>query len=239
MMVPGSNLLAQALRIIAPQSFQYYQFLTRSTQPNGQYVATYAAPVDLFGSVQAVPRNIYEQMGLNFQRNYKIFYVSKNVIDIERDVSGDIVNFDDKTYQCVSVTEWFSVDGWDAILCVQIPGLPLSWLFSYPDDDNYLTESNLDFLLNFNQNVVVTGSPYITLAPITGLIHGNAVYSTGSGTSQLRFRYVVQMTDTAVGITASSPVFMNNTNIIKNAAGIVVANPTFVVPDMSGVELNA
>lgn len=119
--VPGSNLLGMALRLIAPQQFQYYAWATRSKTANGMWVATYAAPVTMAGSVQPVPRTLYEKYGLDFQKNYVIFYTALNAIDIARDVSGDQFIYAGKKYQAESKTDWFQQDGWDAILAVEVP----------------------------------------------------------------------------------------------------------------------
>lgn len=119
-MIPGSNILSQALRILASQTFQYLAFQSRDPNSVGQYVVTYAAPITLTGSVQPVPRELYERFGLDFQRNYINVYVSRAVIDIARDVSGDQIIFNGDTYQCLSKTPWEGIDGWDAVLSVQV-----------------------------------------------------------------------------------------------------------------------
>lgn len=119
-MIPGSNLLAMALRVIAAQSFTYNAFLSRALTSVGQYVATYKAPITVQGSVQPVPRELYTQYGLDFQRNYVIFYAPINTLDIKRDVSGDQIIFGCSSYQCVSITNWFRQDGWDGVLAVEV-----------------------------------------------------------------------------------------------------------------------
>lgn len=121
MMVPGSNLLNAALRVIAPQVVQYYAFTGRTTNANGYDVSTYAAPVNLAGSLQAVQRELYEKMGLDFQVNYVNFYISRNTLDVARDVSGDQIVYAGRKYNCLSRTPWFAQDGWDAILCAEVP----------------------------------------------------------------------------------------------------------------------
>ena len=233
-MIPGQNILAQALTLIAAQSFQYYAFANRSLQPNGQYLPNYAAPLSLFGSVQPVPRYLYEEYGLEFQRNYNIFYVEQNVIDVDRDVSGDLMNFGGNSYQCLSKTNWFAQDGWDAILCVQIPTVPLITSFSPPLNGIYNTSQQLVFTVVFNMVVTATGSPYIQLSALSGLIHGNATYQSGSGANTLIFAYTIQSSDTAIGIAAASPLI----GTVQNASGTITANTGFTPPDLSGITLN-
>lgn len=243
-MIPGSNLLNLALSVIARQQFQYFQFLSRAQNAIGQDIATYAAPLSLSGSVQPVPRELYHDNGLDFQRNYFLFYVSENVIDPRRDVSGDIMNFAGNTYQCISENDWFPIDGWTGVLCVQVENTPLVVGITAPSLGNYTTSQSLTFTVNFSMAVNVTGAPQIQLSALSGIIGGNAVYTGGTGTTALTFAYVVQSGDTANGISAASPVATVDQNLsaigtIIGASSNVAANASFVVPNLTGVTLNA
>ena len=120
-MIPGSNILSAALSIIGAQSFTYHAFVSRSTNAVGYDVPVYAAGVATTGSVQPIPRVLYEQYGLDLQKNYVNFFVSKSVVDITRDVSGDYFVYNNKRFQCQSKTDWFAQDSWVQILCVEIP----------------------------------------------------------------------------------------------------------------------
>lgn len=119
-MIPGSNLLLRAHKLIGFSSFQYFAFVSRAAGSTGLDVGTYAKVVNLQGSVQPVPRVMYEKLGLNLQKNYYTVYVAKNVIDVARDVSGDQIVFNGTKLQCESVTKWFAIDGWTAIICVEV-----------------------------------------------------------------------------------------------------------------------
>lgn len=234
-MIPGSNLLNLALSVIAPQQFQYYAFVSRALQKIGQYIATYAAPVGLRGSVQPVPRQLYQQYGLDFTKNYFVFYVSQSAIDIERDVSGDLMNFAGNTYQCVQKTDWFVQDGWIGIICAQIQNIPLVGVLVPPAPQQYNTGDHLVFTLEYNEAVVVTGTPFIVLMALAGIISSNAVYVSGSGTNVLMFSYTVVLADTATGIAAASPV---NGNITSQNNAMIPANSSFIVPNLAGIALN-
>jgi hypothetical protein len=120
MSVPGSNLLKQALTVIAAQTITYYQALTRTVNTVGQWVTPYAEPVSIRGSFQAVPRNLYQQYGLDFQKDYYTFYSLNDIMDIKRDVSNDQIEFNGLRYQCESNNDWFAVDKWKGILCCLI-----------------------------------------------------------------------------------------------------------------------
>lgn len=120
MMVPGSNLLNMAMSVIQKQAFQYFAFKSREDNGIGQDITVYQTPVTRMGSIQAVPRNLYEQMGLDLQRTYVNIYLSRDVTDINRDVAGDQVIFKGAKYEALSQTDWFGMDGWDAVLCVKV-----------------------------------------------------------------------------------------------------------------------
>jgi hypothetical protein len=57
---------------------------------------------------------------LDFDKEYFNLYVNKNLIGVDRTTAGDEVGFDGLRYKCQSVTPWFGIDGWNAVLCVRI-----------------------------------------------------------------------------------------------------------------------
>ncbi|OWK42193.1 phage collar protein [Fimbriiglobus ruber] len=115
-----------ALSVIGKSSFTYLAFASRTPNQIGQDVTKYESPVPLQGSVQPVPRSLYQQYGLDFQRNYINVYVSRAVLDVTRDVSGDMIEFNGNSYQCLSITPWAAIDGWSAVLCIQVPNGPVT-----------------------------------------------------------------------------------------------------------------
>lgn len=116
MSVPGCNLLNMALTLIAEQTIQYYAFVNRSLNAVGQEISVYAEPITLKGSFQPLSRALYQTFGLDLQRSYYSFYVSKNVMDLERDISPDLIVFNGLVLQCESNNDWYSQDGWKGIL---------------------------------------------------------------------------------------------------------------------------
>ena len=236
-MIPGSNILNMALSVIAKTSFNYYAFSSRFKQPNGVYLPTYAPPVALQGSVQPVPRELYQEYGLDFNKYYQNVFVSQNVVDVARDVSGDMVQIQGQMYQCESITPWYGIDGWVQILVVKVQNIPLVTSIMAPASGVYTTGNVLPFVMTFSMPVSVGGTPFIGLSAISGIIGGNAVYSSGSGTNTLTFNYTVAMSDTAAGIQAVSPI---NGSIISSAAdpAVIPANTSFIAPNLTGVILN-
>jgi hypothetical protein len=119
-MIPGGNLLNMALSVISPQVVTYHAFVTRTKNAAGLYVSTFAAPVDIVGSVQAVPREKYEAMGLDYSKNYVMLYTSSTIRGVERDRASDQFIYSGKRYEIQSVTNWQEQDGWNGALGIEI-----------------------------------------------------------------------------------------------------------------------
>lgn len=109
-----------AMSVVGKQPFSYLKYLSRVDNGIGLDISSYEAPRILSGQVQAVPKSMFQQYGLDFQKTYLSFYVSKEILDVERDVSGDQIKFTGNTYQCLSITDWFPMNGWCAVMAVQI-----------------------------------------------------------------------------------------------------------------------
>lgn len=122
-MIPGMNLLNMAMTVITPQAVEYYAFTGRATNAIGIDVPTYAAPAPMRGSLQPVPRTLYQANGLDYEKNYYTFYTPNNVLDVRRDVSGDQITFNGMRLQVLASNDWFPMDGWVGVLCVQVPGV--------------------------------------------------------------------------------------------------------------------
>jgi DNA/RNA endonuclease G (NUC1) len=87
-----------------------------------------------------------------------------------------------------------------------------------PANGTYVAGQNLDFTINFSENVLVVGSPRIPITLNTGgTVFAN--YVSGTGTSALLFRYsVVTGNNDPDGITVGA-AFDPNGGTIKDAAG--------------------
>ncbi|QEG09523.1 hypothetical protein TROPICALSUN_20 [Erwinia phage vB_EamM_TropicalSun] len=122
-MIPGINLLRVANRAIRFQPIAYMRDEGRTTDAVGRFITKRSQPVTLMASVQAVKRDKYHDMGLDFQKEYVKVFASVDVIDIGRDESGDQFVFGHKLYQIESETTWYVQDGWASCLCVCIKRL--------------------------------------------------------------------------------------------------------------------
>lgn len=122
MNIPGANLLSVALRVIQPQTLLHRAFLSRDTNSAGDFVSVFAAPVEISGSMQAVNKKLYQQLGLNLAKNYSTLYTQANVLPTTRDRAGDRLEYAGKFWQCESDMDWSTADGWRKLLCVEVPG---------------------------------------------------------------------------------------------------------------------
>lgn len=121
MTVPGSNLLVDALDLIESQTVSYLQATGSTTTPAGRKVPAFAAPVSVTrGSLQPIPKSRYQFLGLDLTKEYVIWYVSRAVVGVARDTSGDRIVYAGRTFQLQSLAMWFAQDGWVAATCVEI-----------------------------------------------------------------------------------------------------------------------
>lgn len=237
--VPGSNLLKTALSVIGNQSFYYYRFLARSSNPNGQYVTIYNPPARLNGSIQPVPRTLYDVYGLDLQKHYITLFVSADVLDISRDISGDLIMYRGQMYQSLSKTKWFQQDGWGSVIFAQVQDQSLIESFSLPSPSDYTTGQTLTFIVEFSLDVSVNGAPAINLD--IGGVARQAVYV--SGTQKMIFQYQAQMGDSgSLTIPVVSPSTLPSIDLSQGSittCGGVPANVTFSIPNVNGISINA
>src|ERR1700743_245953 len=118
--VPGQNLLSMALTLLTKQYLSYYKAGPRVLNSVGQYVTTFEPGIQMDGSWQPVPRMLMIHYGLDLQKDYYTFYTSNNVLDLDRDITGDQVAFNGERFQVESNNDWYDIDGWKGILCVHI-----------------------------------------------------------------------------------------------------------------------
>jgi hypothetical protein len=149
-MIPGQNLLNMAFRIIAQTPVIYYHFLGRTQNSVGQDVSQYAVGKTMNGSFQPVPRALYQQYGLDFLRDYWMFYTSNNILDVQRGVAGDQIGFNGQRYQLEADNDWYDMDGWKGGIFIHV-GVDTGdqTLFGYnvkPSENSYLNFDNSNFV---------------------------------------------------------------------------------------------
>lgn len=121
MIVPGSNLLGMAMRLLGNQTVDYFKDMGRTVTGDGEYVTQLAPMVKVKGcSVQAVDRMKYAEAGLEQSKGYFLWYVQQDVDGVRRGNSGDVVEFMGRRFQVCSDTPWYGLDGWDGTLMIDI-----------------------------------------------------------------------------------------------------------------------
>jgi hypothetical protein len=130
MLVPGSNILNMALGVIGSQTVNWFQYASQVIGATGLNTVTYnAAQTITIGSVQPVPRNRYDEWGLDRTKKYVTWFVpNTNVSSINRnpDDSGDVIEYpvnkdgslisgQSRRYQLVGDTPW-APDGWTYVI---------------------------------------------------------------------------------------------------------------------------
>lgn len=120
-MIPGANVLSMAARVLRLDTLQHRAFVSRTPNDAGDYENTYAAAVDIKGSLQPVDKKLYQELGLDLAKNYATLYTSADVKSTQRDQNGDVILGLGATWLCESDRDWRAVDGWRKTLCVEIP----------------------------------------------------------------------------------------------------------------------
>lgn len=126
-MIPGINLLSEAMGIIATQTIGYRKFSGRVLNAQRLWVTSYendGAFTAMEASVQRIPRHQYVQFNLEFQRNYVNVFASLDMVDLDRDQSGDQFVYNGRLYQLESQGTWFAQDGWAVCMAVDIGPAP-------------------------------------------------------------------------------------------------------------------
>lgn len=127
---------------------------------------------------------------------------------------------------------------------VKINGqLPSVISVTAPPNATYTSADNLDFILEFDREVVVSGIPYLLLT--IGSTQRQAQYVSGDGSRELIFRYTAIPGDVDLdGIQLQAQIYQNAGDIVDYLAPAVsyfsdALNNAFTVPGLLGVKLNA
>lgn len=150
-MIPGSNLLNRAFGLIAQQRVNWFRATGSTLNSMGYSIPSYMEPVDVRGSFQPIPRRLYQTYGLEMQKNYANFYTSNDVQDIERDKTGDVLEYNGRRWQVLSESDWFPMDGWTGVLVVDIGAYAIVEPFAVNDWDVYPEDGSTDVYIDIAQ----------------------------------------------------------------------------------------
>lgn len=114
-----NNLLNAALRIIPKQRIVWRKFAGFDIDEQGLKINRYAEGVELTGSVQAVDRNIYDQLGLDQEKEYLAVYAPADIKGVAGQDAPDIVEFGGGVYKVVRNYPWYFYDGWAGVVVIK------------------------------------------------------------------------------------------------------------------------
>lgn len=112
-----------------------------------------------------------------------------------------------------------------------------------PSNGSYNASQLLDFVVEYDRAVTISGSPYIGITIPAGV--RQASYASGSGTNLIHFSYTTVPGDVdSDGIAVASTITANSGTIVGTAAPAnsyfsPAANNAFVVPSTTGIILNS
>lgn len=119
-MIPGSNLLATALRLIRPVPVELFRVVGRAINSVGQDITEYDDPIQIQASVQAVKRTDYHRMGLDYAKRYIQLWSIEDISDLQRARSGDQIVWNNARYEVIDRDEWSAIDQWNSVMAVEI-----------------------------------------------------------------------------------------------------------------------
>lgn len=102
------------------RDFLYYKYLSNSINEIGLEVPVYDEPISYTGSVQAVSNKMYEQMGLDLDKNYKIVYCPQLVKTLAEQDQPDRIFYNGGWYDVVENQNWYETNGFTKFIMVEI-----------------------------------------------------------------------------------------------------------------------
>lgn len=120
------NLLPIAMQATAilgcNKEFTYIEYSDTKTEINdiGFEVPVIEFQATYIGSIQAVSNKMYEQLGLDLNKNYKLVYCPNLVKSLaEKDITGQVL-YDGKTWDIIENQNWFNSNGFTKFIMVEV-----------------------------------------------------------------------------------------------------------------------
>jgi hypothetical protein len=117
--IPSSDILEDALMVIDTDTVQYYSYYSDVTNDAGIVIPTYLNPIDVDGSLQAMPLSQVEKLGYDMSREYVVFFAQMPMYEASRDRGADYFTFNENRYSIVNVTNWHMIDGWAEVTAIK------------------------------------------------------------------------------------------------------------------------
>lgn len=117
-MIPR-NLLSVAGRVTGMSIVLWFR-ANRTKNEIGLWVDTFSAPLTIKGSFQVVSHIIVTKLGLDMKKEYFAFYTTTVMQDLERNVSGDQLEFAGNRFQIMANEDWWAIAGFNGTMVVKI-----------------------------------------------------------------------------------------------------------------------
>jgi hypothetical protein len=126
MRVPGSNILSLAMTVVGTEKpvLNSVKLPLPAPDASGLVTPLYHHGIKIKAAVEPVPREVYEKLGLDLQKNYVYCYTSAKLQDLQRNTACDMIDYGGRRYNVQSNEPWNGQDGWQAGLCVDIGPTP-------------------------------------------------------------------------------------------------------------------
>ena len=123
-MIPGANLLGMAARLVRLDKPQHVRYKGEDKDDAGNVTPAYYAGVTITASMQPVPRELMEKLGLDLQKDYMMAYTNVPLRDLKRGTPCDMLNFSGRVWNVESNTDWQLQDGWQGSVVCAIGPVP-------------------------------------------------------------------------------------------------------------------
>ena len=102
------------------QQFEFYQFQGSTLDDLGRDIPQYLEPINLTGSIQAVPNKMYEQLGLDLDKNYITVFCPQLIQSLAQNSQPDRIIWNNRTFEAIETKDWTNLNGYTKALFVEI-----------------------------------------------------------------------------------------------------------------------
>ena len=113
------NLLEQALSVLPAVNFYYRLYEGETRNELGVKIPSYGQWLSCRGMVQPVNRSKYEDLGLDFAKNYINVWGTLNLKTVGLQNQPDQILWNSCIWTITAVNEWFQYNNWVNVTAVQ------------------------------------------------------------------------------------------------------------------------
>ena len=104
------------------KQFEYYPINEAQTTINeiGNEIVTLPEPVTYTGSIQPVSNKLYEQLGLDLTKNYKVVYCPQLLLSLAEQTATGKIKYDGRTFDIIENKNWWETNGYTRCVICEI-----------------------------------------------------------------------------------------------------------------------